>query len=114
MLQWRPAIEFMHMEMGASDVDGYEGQPSDYADRADVKEASLDKDQSLSIVEVSCHHNSTSEPVMLMGMSVTILSMRMQIRSLDHRMWMMDQPRMWRTNDIVLQSVKIGQYDSDQ
>jgi len=47
---------------------------------------------------------------MLTGMSVT---MRMRMRRTKHRKPMMDQRRMWRTEGIVLESVKIGQYISD-
>jgi hypothetical protein len=35
------------------------------------------------------------------------------MRSNKHRKPMMDQRRMWRTEGIVLESVKIGQYISD-
>jgi hypothetical protein len=45
-----------------------------------------------------------------MGMSAT---MRMPIRINKHRKPMMDQCRMWRTEGMVLESVKIGQYISD-
>jgi hypothetical protein len=48
--------------------------------------------------------------VMLTGMSAT---MRMRMRRNKHRKLMMDQRRMWRTEGIVLESVKIGQYISD-
>jgi hypothetical protein len=47
---------------------------------------------------------------MLTGMSVTIW---MRMRRNKHRKPMMDHCRMWRTEDIVLESVKIGQYISD-
>ena len=47
--------------------------------------------------------------MMLMGMSAT---MRMRMRRNKHLKTMMDQRRMWRTEGIVLQSVKIGQYIS--
>ena len=39
--------------------------------------------------------------------------MRMRMRRNKHRKPMMDQRRMWRTEGIVLESVKIGQYISD-
>ena len=48
--------------------------------------------------------------MMLTGMSAT---MRMWMRRNKHRKPMMDQHRMWRTDGIVLESVKIGQYISD-
>jgi len=47
---------------------------------------------------------------MLTGMSAT---MQMQMRRNKNRKPMMDQRRMWRTEGIVLESVKIGQYISD-
>ena len=47
---------------------------------------------------------------MLTGMSAT---MRMRLQRNKHRKPMMDQRRMWRTEGIVLESVKIGQYISD-
>jgi hypothetical protein len=37
----------------------------------------------------------------------------MRMRRKKHRKLMMDQSRMWRTEGIVLESVKIGQYISD-
>jgi hypothetical protein len=37
----------------------------------------------------------------------------MRMRRKKHRKPMMDQPRMWRTEGIVLESVKIGQHISD-
>ena len=40
-------------------------------------------------------------------------TMRMRMRMNKHRKLMMDQRRMWRTEGIVLESVKIGQYISD-
>ena len=48
--------------------------------------------------------------MMLTGMSAT---MQMRMRRNKHRKPMMDQRRMWRTEGIVLESVKIGQYISD-
>jgi len=39
--------------------------------------------------------------------------MQMRMRRNKHRKPMMDQRRMWRTEGIVLESVKIGQYSSD-
>jgi hypothetical protein len=48
--------------------------------------------------------------VMLTGMSST---MRMWMRRNKNRQPLMDQRRMWRTESIVLESVKIGQYISD-
>jgi len=55
----------------------------------------------------------TWEPVMSTGMRVRMAMMRMQTRTKKHRKPMMDQRRMWRTEGIVLESVKIGQYISD-
>jgi hypothetical protein len=40
--------------------------------------------------------------------------MRMRMRRKKLRKPMMDQPRMWRTEGIVLESVKIRLYISDQ
>jgi hypothetical protein len=45
-----------------------------------------------------------------MGMSAT---MRIWMKRNKHRKPMMEQHRMWRTEGIVLESVKIGQYISD-
>jgi hypothetical protein len=39
--------------------------------------------------------------------------MRIQMRWKKHRKPMMDQRRMWRSEGIVLEGVKIGQYISD-
>jgi hypothetical protein len=47
---------------------------------------------------------------MLTGMSAT---MRMRMRRNKYRKLMMDQLRMWTTEGIVLESVKIGHYISD-
>jgi len=55
----------------------------------------------------------TWEPVMSTGMWARMAMMRMQMRRKKHRKPMMDQRRMWRTEGIVLESVKIGQYISD-
>jgi hypothetical protein len=52
------------------------------------------------------------EPVMSMGISVSMAPMRMLIRRNNHRTPMMDQRRMWRTESIVLDSGKIGLYIS--
>jgi len=51
--------------------------------------------------------------VMSMGMKTRMAMIWMQMRRNNHRKLMMDQPRMWRTEGIVLKSVKIGQYISD-
>ena len=37
----------------------------------------------------------------------------MLMRRMKHRRQMMDQRRIWRTEGVVLESVKIGQYISD-
>jgi len=55
----------------------------------------------------------TWEPVMSTGMRAKMAMMRMQVRRKKHRKPMMDQHRMWRTERIVLESVKIGRYISD-
>jgi len=47
------------------------------------------------------------------GMGARMAMMRMQMRRKKHRKPMMDQRRMWRTEGIVLESVKIGRYISD-
>jgi len=52
-----------------------------------------------------------SEPVMLTGMRVRIATM--QMRRKNHWKPTMDQRTMWRTEGIVLEIVKIGQYISD-
>jgi hypothetical protein len=62
----------------------------------------------------------TWEPVMLMSMRArmarmaTMATMGMQIRRNQHRKPMMDQRRMWSDEGIVLDSVKVGLYISDQ
>jgi len=53
------------------------------------------------------------EPVMLMGMSVRMATMWIRMRRKQHRKPMMDQRGMWRTEGIMLERVKIGQYISD-
>ena len=62
----------------------------------------------------------TMEPVMSMGMGVTMATMRMWMMRKTHRMLMMHQHRIWRTEGIVVEtegivpeSVKIGEYISD-
>jgi hypothetical protein len=50
---------------------------------------------------------------MSMGMRASMATMRMQMRRNQHCKPMMDQRRMWRTEGIVLESVKIGLYISD-
>jgi len=62
----------------------------------------------------------TWEPVMSTGMRATIVMMPLQMRKKKHRKPMIDQSRIWRTEGIVsetegivLDSVKIGQYNSD-
>jgi hypothetical protein len=47
------------------------------------------------------------------GMSARMPMMRIQMRWKKHRKPMMDQRRMWRSEGIVLEGVKIGQYISD-
>jgi hypothetical protein len=46
-------------------------------------------------------------------MRARMAMMRMRMRSKKHLQPMMDQCRMWRTEGIVLESVKIGQYISE-
>jgi hypothetical protein len=46
-------------------------------------------------------------------MRARMAMLQMQIRRKKHRKLMMDQRRMWRTEGIVLESVKIGQNISD-
>jgi hypothetical protein len=48
-----------------------------------------------------------------MGMSETMETMRIQLRWKKHRKLMMDRRRLWRTEHVILQIVKIGQYISD-
>jgi len=50
---------------------------------------------------------------MLTGMSVSMATMLMRMSRNKHRKPMMDQCRMWRTEGIVLESVKIRLYISD-
>jgi hypothetical protein len=52
----------------------------------------------------------TCEPVMSMGMRARMAMM--QMRRTKNRKPTMNQHRMWRTEGIVLVSVKIGQYIS--
>jgi len=47
------------------------------------------------------------------GMTATMVMMQMWMRRKKHRRPMMDQCRIWRTEGIVLESVKIGEYISD-
>jgi len=47
------------------------------------------------------------------GKRARMATMRMRMRRQKHRKPMMDQRRMWRTEGIVLESVKIGLYISD-
>ena len=51
--------------------------------------------------------------MMSTGMSARMVTMRMRMRRNKHRKPMMDQRRMWRTDGIVLESVKIELYISD-
>jgi len=53
----------------------------------------------------------TWEPVMSTGMRARMATMRMRRKK--HRKPMMDHRSMWRTEGIVLERVKIGQYISD-
>jgi len=55
----------------------------------------------------------TLEPVMSTGIRARMATMRMRMRRNKHCKPMMDQCRMWRTEGIVLESVKIGLYISD-
>jgi len=55
----------------------------------------------------------TCEPVMSMGMSARMATMRMRMRRNKHCKPMMDQRRIWRTKGIVQESVKIRLYISD-
>jgi len=55
----------------------------------------------------------TWKPVMARGMSASMVTMWMRIRSNKHRQLMMDQRSMYRTEGIVLESVKIGLCISD-
>jgi len=50
---------------------------------------------------------------MSMGMSSRMAKMRMWMRRNNPRQQMMDQRRMWHTEGIVLECVKIGQYIPD-
>jgi hypothetical protein len=54
------------------------------------------------------------EPLMAMGIRARMTMMQLRIRWKKHCKTIMDQYRMWRTEGIVLVSVKIGQYISDQ
>jgi len=53
------------------------------------------------------------EPVMSTGMRAKITMMQMRMSTKKDRKPMMDQRRMWRTQGIVLESVKIGLYIAD-
>jgi hypothetical protein len=48
-----------------------------------------------------------------MSMGLRARMATMQMRRKKHRKPMTDQGRMWRTEGIVLETVKIGQYISD-
>jgi len=52
----------------------------------------------------------TWDPVMSTGMRARMATMQMQMRRKNHRKPIMDQHRMWRTEGIVLDSVKSGLY----
>jgi len=54
----------------------------------------------------------TSEPEVSLGMRVRMATIWMWMSRKKHRKPMMDQRSMWRTEGIVLESVKIGQYIS--
>jgi hypothetical protein len=47
------------------------------------------------------------------GVRARMARMRMPMRRKNHGKPIMDQRRMWRTEGILLESVKIGQYISD-
>jgi hypothetical protein len=47
------------------------------------------------------------------GMMARMAMMRLRMRRKKHRKPMMDQRRMWRTEDTVLDSMKIGLYIPD-
>jgi len=47
------------------------------------------------------------------GMRATMATMQIRMRTNKHCKLIMDQRRMWRTEGIVLESVKIGLYISD-
>jgi hypothetical protein len=47
------------------------------------------------------------------GMSERMATMQIQMRRKMHCQPIMDQHRIWRTEGIVVESVKIGQYISD-
>jgi len=49
----------------------------------------------------------------VMGMRARMATMRMRMRRKKHCKLMMDQRRMWRTQGILLESMKIGLYISD-
>ena len=53
------------------------------------------------------------EPAMSTDMRAIMATMQMQMRREEHCKPMIDQPRLWRTEGIVLESVRIGQYISD-
>ena len=55
----------------------------------------------------------TCEPLMSTGMNVTMATMQIRMRMKKHRKPMMDQHCMWRTEGIVLESVKMGHSISD-
>jgi len=54
----------------------------------------------------------TYEHVMKTGMSARMAIMQIRMGTIKHRQPMMDRRSMWRTEDIVLDNVKIGQYTS--
>ena len=51
--------------------------------------------------------------MMSWGMKATMLMIWMWMRRMKDRKLMKDQHRIWSTDGIVLESVKIGQYISD-
>jgi hypothetical protein len=92
----RPAMELERFHLGTSDPNGYEGQDGDDGPRRNSR-------------------RSTWEPMISTGMRARMatMQMRMGMRRKNHCKSMMVQHRMWRTEGIVLESVKSRLYISD-
>jgi hypothetical protein len=108
----RPVPELERFDQVTSEVDRYDGEDGDNADADEGEEASQADHGSMQMWRTEGIVHLTWAPVMSMGISVSLGPMRVRMRTNYHRKPIMDQPRMWRTEDIVLQSVKIGLYSS--
>jgi len=102
--QWA-ATELERFDLGTRAVDRYKGEDGDDAD---------EKNEALQPM-MNQHRLWRTEarvgPAMSRGMRVRMATM--QMRSKKHHNLTMDQPTMWSTEGIVVESMKIGQCFSD-